>query len=595
MSDKPKPDNSTQQGSGKAVAAGKAPKTKGKPPAQKSEASLIEARRGKATAVRSRGHNPFANDVDVSDRSMVGDLRHLFSPAQIENAESGAPRYDAAKVAELAGDRLFHVFGRMMARRGFGKASFLRLRDGSGGMQLFAKKDEMGDAFSALEDIDMADHIEARGQAMVTKTGELSLMVRELRLVTKAMRPLPDKWHGLTDVEARYRRRYVDLVANPDVAVALRARSIIIEGLRDFLSKQGFMEVETPTLHSLVGGAAAHPFETHHNALGLELFLRIAPELYLKRLLVGGFERVFEVGRCYRNEGISTRHNPEFTMLEFYMAYATYETLMPMAERLLRHVDAFLEARFNELGHGEQYRSYKQERAYTLDEPFARVPMQQALSAALEKAGLTYAEVFPRLGEIARPAQADADAEAAGAALVKDWARRNERSRQLDWGNFRKGLSACTNDGERLFLAYEYVAEPFLTEDYRTEDDSKSLPVFIIDYPFEISPLARRKDSDAALTDRFELFIDGRELGNAFSELNDPDDQAARFREQVNKKSAGAEETMDYDEDYVRALEHGMPPAAGFGLGVDRLVMMLAGQSSIRDVIAFPLLRPGAK
>jgi lysyl-tRNA synthetase class 2 len=330
----------------------------------------------------------------------------------------------------------------------------------------------------------------------------------------------------------------------------------------------------------------------------------------LKRLLVGGFERVYEIGRCYRNEGLSTRHNPEFTMLEFYRAYATYETLMDMAEELLRFVDQHLGEAMAALGQSKAYATWVEQRAFTFAEPFARVKMRDAVAGALAHAGLpaTLVEEFAKLVPPKSAAKAvDPDATSrdalgtgaqhaaqtdAVAARVRNWATTSERAGQIDWGNFRKGLAGCENDGERLFCAYEYLAEPFLARDYRSTNGEKSIPVMITDYPFEVSPLARKKDSDPALVDRFELFVEGRELCNAFSELNDPDDQAERFQEQMRKKTAGAEETMDYDEDYVRALEHGMPPAAGFGLGVDRLTMMLTGQPSIRDVIAFPLLRP---
>jgi len=554
------------------------------------EDALIEARRGKAEHLRSRGQNPFANDAAEANRSLLRDLREQFASALVEPVSE--LRYDPVKVEELAAGREYYVLGRLVSRRGFGKASFLRLRDMSDELQLFAKQDVLGESFAALEDIDIADHLEARGQAMVTKTGELSLQITSLRLLTKALRPLPDKFHGLTDVDLRYRRRYVDLVANPEVSVALRARSIIVQGLRDFLDSQGFLEVETPTLHPLVGGAAAKPFKTHHNALDLELFLRIAPELYLKRLLVGGLERVYEIGRCYRNEGISTRHNPEFTMLEFYQAYATYETLMGQAERLFRHVDAFLERRLSALGLASHYQRWLAERPFALDEPFARVPMKLAVSSALARAELP-AEIAAQFAELAfvlgpdgkrLPSPLDAAVEA--------WKLRSERAKTIDWGNLRRALTHCKSDGERLFVAYEYLAEPFLAVDYRATGSDKSLPVFITDYPAEVSPLARKKDADPTLVDRFELFVHGRELCNAFSELNDPDDQAARFRAQLELKAGGAEETMDYDEDYVLALEHGMPPAAGFGLGVDRLAMALTAQPSIRDVIAFPLLRP---
>jgi lysyl-tRNA synthetase, class II len=557
--------------------------------AESSEEALIQQRREKAARLREQGQNPFANDVRLDKRSTVRELRTKFAAALIDAQEL---RYDPERVEQIASQESFLVFGRIVLRRGFGKASFLRLRDGSGELQLFAKQDILGSGFAALESIDIADHVEARGRAMVTKTGELSIELSSIRLITKALRPLPDKWHGLTDTDLRYRRRYVDLVANPEVAVALRSRSLVVQALRDFLDRRGFLEVETPTLHTLVGGATARPFKTHHNALDLSLFLRIAPELYLKRLLVGGFERVYEIGRCYRNEGISTRHNPEFTMLEFYMAYATYETLMPLAEALFRHVDAFVLERLTELGLGDAARALRAERPFTFDEPFARVPMKVAVEQALSRANLP-SRIADDLSGLAfvlgpdgkrLPSPADA--------LVDGYKKASERAARIDWGNLRRALGHAVSPGEQLFVAYEYLAEPFLVEDYRSQDGQKSVPVFIVDYPFEVSPLARKKDADESLVDRFELFVHGRELCNAFSELNDPDDQAARFRAQVEAKARGAEETMDYDQDYVMALEHGMPPAAGFGLGVDRLVMAIAGQASIRDVIAFPLARP---
>jgi lysyl-tRNA synthetase class 2 len=554
------------------------------------EEALIHSRRQKAERLRARGENPFANDVATEGRMLIAALRDEAVGALVGAATE--QRYDVEKVQSHFSDKSLVVLGRLIARRGFGKVVFLRVRDGSGELQLFVKEDVLGDAFSVLEELDIADFIEAKGTVMVTQKGELSLMVSALRLVTKAIRPLPDKWHGLTDVDLRYRRRYVDIVANPEVAAVFQARSAIIQGLRAFLDGQGFLEVETPTLHSIIGGAAAKPFNTHHNALDLDLFLRIAPELYLKRLLVSGFERVYEIGRCYRNEGISTRHNPEFTMLEFYCAYATYETLMTMAELLFRAVDDHLGARMRAMSLGATYEKWVAARAFTLAEPFARVSMAKAVELALERAQIP-ADAVHRFKEIAAPDPGSENE--AGAALVKQWATCSQRSRKIDWGNFRKGLRVCESDGERLFSAYEYLAEPFLAQDYRSADGSKSIPVFIIDYPFETSPLARRKDKNPSLVDRFEMFVEGRELCNAFSELNDPDDQAERFRDQVRKKARGAEETMDYDEDYVRALEHGMPPAAGFGLGVDRLTMMLTGQASIRDVIAFPLLRPEAQ
>jgi lysyl-tRNA synthetase, class II len=553
---------------------------------EKSEDALVEARRAKAEHLGKVGRNPFANDADARDRTLLGALRAAYAGAR--TGEEAEERYDAERVAAV-GNQTHHVFGRIVARRGFGKATFLVLRDGTGELQLFAKQDVMGDAFGALEDLDVADHVEARGHVMVTKKGELTLELSELRVIGKAMRPLPDKWHGLTDVDLRYRRRYVDFVANPEAAAVMRARSLIVQGLRDFLDRDGFLEVETPTLQGLIGGATARPFKTHHNALDLELYLRIAPELYLKRLLVGGFERVYEIGRCYRNEGLSTRHNPEFTMLEFYQAYATYETLMESTERLLRHVDSFLHERFERAGLRADAHGFVEKRAFTLDEPFLRVPMKDAVRASLERMGLD-ANTLERLPEIA--VKKDAPASPSAGEIVKGLATSSPRAGTVDWSNFRKALGGAETEGERLFLAYEYLAEPFLGDDYRNRSGSLSVPVFIVDYPFETSPLARKKDSDPSLVDRFELFVHGRELANAFSELNDPVDQEARFRHQLELKARGHQETMDYDADYVLALEHGMPPAAGFGLGVDRLVMTLTGQPSIRDVIAFPLLRP---
>jgi lysyl-tRNA synthetase class 2 len=546
-----------------------------------SEQALIEARRAKAARVRARRENPFANDSRPHLGGTTLDVAELRARAASARGEDG--KYDDEKVRAATAGLVGHVRGRIVAFRSTGALSFLRLRDRTGELQLLCDQSKMGAEYTRLDDLDVADFVEAEGPLMASKRGELSLEAHRVRLLTKAFRPLPEKWHGLTDVETRYRQRYVDLVANPEVAEVFRARSVLVRATRTFLDRGGFLEVETPSMHTLIGGAAARPFVTHHNALGMQLFLRIAPELYLKRLLVGGLDRVYEIGRCYRNEGISTRHNPEFTMLEFYWAYATYETLMDFTEALLRFVDDELRAALP-----EAYAKWAKERPFTLSEPFARVPMADAVKAAAEKTQI--------------PAFLSA-VSGGGAGLVgllrddfgaqiKEWAKSSPRARAVDWGNFRKGIAKCENDGERLFACYEYLVEPFLPEDYRSADGTSSLPVFVKDYPFETSPLARRNDARPDLVDRFELFVHGRELCNAFSELNDPDDQAARFREQVAKKARGAEETMDFDEDYIRALEHGMPPAAGFGMGMDRLAMMLTGSPSIRDVIFFPLLRP---
>jgi len=553
--------------------------------ASTAEQALIDARRAKATRIRERKENPFANDavprLAGSKTVDVAELRAL-----VESAKGEGGKYTEEKVKEATKGQVFHVRGRVIAHRSAGGLSFIRLRDRTGEVQLLISEAAYGEGYALLEEIDLGDIIESEGALTASKRGELSVEPSRVRILTKALRPPPEKWHGLQDVETRYRQRYVDLVANPHVADTFRARSHIVRATRKMLDDQSFLEVETPTLNTLLGGAIARPFDTHHNALDMHLFLRIAPELYLKRLLVGGLERVYEIGRCYRNEGISTRHNPEFTMLEYYWAYVTYEHLMNFTESMIRGVDAELARAMP-----EAHARWKTERPFSIDEPFARVPIADAVANAARRTEIA-----------AWKAAADRSGGAGIVALlagdfgehIKEWAKSSPRAKSIDWGNFRKGWLKCENDGERMFAAYEYLGEPYLPEDYKAQDGKRSIPVFIKDYPFETSPLARRNDARPELVDRFELFVHGRELCNAFSELNDPDDQAERFREQVRKKAAGAEETMDFDEDYIRALEHGMPPAAGFGMGIDRLTMMLTNAPSIRDVILFPLLRPEA-
>lgn len=553
------------------------------------EENILEARRAKAARVRARGENPFANDHLNKDAAHDGAQTLDISAVRVlaNGAKDDAGKYAEDKVASATQGKTFHVRGRAIALRSTGGLSFLRLRDRTGEIQLLVSEAKMGAEYTRLEDLDVGDIVEAEGPLTASKRGELSIEPTRIRLLTKAIRPLPEKWHGLQDLETRYRQRYVDLIANPEVSEVFRARSLIVRALRRILDDADFLEVETPSMSQLVGGALAKPFTTHHNALDLDLFMRIAPELYLKRLVVGGLERVYELARCYRNEGISTRHNPEFTMLEFYQAYATYDELMTFTETLLRGVDHALKHSLP-----DAHARWAKERPFTIEEPFARVPMNEAVKNGALKTGIS--------------AWADAVKEKGGMGLIpllqpdfvdhmKEWSKSSPRAKKLDWSNFRKGFQKCDNDGERLFALYEYIVEPFLTEDYVSKDGTKTLPVFIKDYPFETSPLARKNDLRPDLVDRFELFVHGRELCNAFSELNDPDDQRARFMEQVAKKERGAEETMDFDEDYVRALEHGMPPAAGFGMGVDRLAMMLTNAPSIRDVIFFPLLRPDAR
>ena len=546
----------------------------------------MDARRAKAARLRERKENPFANDVVPRTGGKTVDVAELRARAAA--GKDAAGKYAEDKVKEATRGESFHVRGRVIAFRSTGGLSFLRLRDRTGELQLLVSEAAMGASYASLEDIDVGDFIESEGTVTASKRGELSIEPTRVRILTKALRPPPEKWHGLQDVETRYRQRYVDLVANPPVAEVFKARSHIVRATRKMLDDQGFLEVETPTLTPLVGGAVARPFETHHNALDMHLFMRIAPELYLKRLVVGGLERVYEIGRCYRNEGISTRHNPEFTMLEYYWAYVTYEHLLDFTEAMLRGIDAELAKAMP-----EAHARWAAERPFAIDEPFARVPMAKAVESGARSTKIPAWEAAggaSGLLELLVEGAPGAPGDFGG--NMKEWSKSSPRAKAIDWGNFRKGFMKCENDGERLFSVYEYLCEPFLIEDYKAADGKRSLPVFIKDYPFETSPLARRNDERPDLVDRFELFVHGRELCNAFSELNDPDDQAERFREQVRKKAAGAEETMDFDEDYVRALEHGMPPAAGFGMGMDRLTMMLTNAPSIRDVILFPLLRP---
>jgi lysyl-tRNA synthetase class 2 len=429
----------------------------------------------------------------------------------------------------------------MVLKRVMGKAAFATVQDGSGRIQFFIAIDDTGPtALEAFKHWDIGDIIAARGVLFKTHKGELSVRCRELRLLTKSLRPLPDKFHGLEDKEARYRQRYVDLIVNEETRATFIARAKAIAAMRQFMIDAGFLEVETPMLQVIPGGAAAKPFVTHHNALDIDMYLRIAPELFLKRLVVGGFERVFEINRNFRNEGLSPRHNPEFTMMEFYAAYHDYAWLMDFTEQLLRYVAA--------AATGSHVLNY-QGQNIDLGPPFARLTIAQAIrqhapkygDAQLEDAAFLHAELA-RLG--------------------------STHAKEAGLGALQLAL-------------FEVVAEEKLIA-----------PTFIVDYPLEVSPLARASDTRPAITERFELFIAGRETANGFSELNDPEDQAARFAEQAKAKEAGDEEAMYYDADYIRALEYGMPPAAGCGVGVDRFVMLLTDAPSIRDVLLFPHMRP---
>jgi lysyl-tRNA synthetase class 2 len=479
------------------------PKDPAAPAPANSEQEIYDARRAKADKLRERGINPYRNGYKVGD-----DIAKVVAAQGKKSAEELEAEKPRASIA-----------GRIVAERSFGKAAFLKLRDRTGELQAYVKKDVLGEAlFGTYKLCDVGDHVAVTGPVFRTKTGELSVHAETFEVLTKALRPLPEKWHGLSDVEIRYRQRYLDLIANAEVRETFKKRSKLVRAIRTFLDERDYLEVETPMMHPLVSGAAARPFETHHNTLDIDLYLRIAPELYLKRLVVGGFERVYEINRNFRNEGISTQHNPEFTMLEFYQAHATYEDLMALTEELFRTVATEVTGAAKVAYQGQEL---------DFGQPFRRVTM------------------------------ADAVREAAPDAKVD-------------------GL-----EGKALAELFEAHAEAKLVQ-----------PTFVTQFPTSISPLARRNDTDPRFTDRFELYVAGREIANGFSELNDPVDQEGRFRDQLVKKQGGDQETMDYDADYIRALEQGLPPTAGEGIGIDRLAMLLTDSASIRDVILFPLLKP---
>jgi len=438
------------------------------------------------------------------------------------------------------GDKEVSLAGRMMAKRGHGKAGFANVQDGTAQIQIYSRLNDLGEEqYEIYKGLDIGDIVGVRGALFKTRMGEVTVAVKELTLLAKSLRPLPEKWHGLKDVDLRYRQRYLDLIVNPEVKETFVIRSKIVRAIRNFLVERDFLEVETPMMHPIAGGAAARPFTTHHNALDMDLFLRIAPELYLKRLIVGGFDKVFEINRTFRNEGISTRHNPEFTMLELYQAFADYNDMMDITEGLIASVaeEVFGEANINYQG-----------QEINLNSSWERLPM---LEAVKRYSGLDFEELN----------NADSAANA-----VKELGLEVEKSD--GWGDI-------------LNKVFEEKVEPNLIQ-----------PTFITDYPVEISPLAKKKEDQPQLTYRFELFINGWEMANAFSELNDPLDQRERFSRQLDKRKAGNDEAHMMDEDYITALEYGMPPTGGLGIGIDRLIMLLTDSPSIRDVILFPLMRP---
>jgi len=479
---------------------------------------IMAQRREKLDALAEQGLNPF----------------HFTEFARTHQAQEILENFEA-----LEGQTV-KIAGRVMSRRGQGKVTFIHLQDVSGRIQAFFRFDDIGETlYERLKLVDLGDILGVEGYIFRTRTGEISVHVKSFDILSKALRPLPEKWHGLKDVETRYRRRYVDLIVNPEVRDTFIMRSRVIKTIRALLDGQSFLEVETPMMQAIPGGAAARPFVTHHNALDLDLYLRIAPELYLKRLIVGGLERVYEINRNFRNEGISTKHNPEFTMLEVYQAYANYGDMMRLSEEIF--TTTALETR------GTLQLTY-QGQAVDLTPPWKRIKLFDALR---EYGGVDTSKLF--------------DFESAKTLCLAMGVHVDPRAT----------LSTLVNN------LFEEFVEPNLIQ-----------PTFITDFPTAISPLAKRRRDDAELTERFEIFITGREMGNAFSELNDPIDQRGRFEEQVREKNAGAEETHPMDEDYIRALEYGMPPTGGLGIGIDRLVMLLADAASIRDVILFPQLKP---
>lgn len=486
---------------------------------------IMEPRRAKVDALRESGVNPFPTATPVTHQSNT--LHEMYGDKPAEELEAAV-------------DASVSVAGRIKALRNFGNAIFADCYDVGGKIQILLIKKVLGPEkyqfFKKYADI--GDIFWFQGQPVKTRTGELSVAARDVKLFCKSLRPLPEKWHGLTDLEVRYRQRYVDLIANPDVVNVFRARSEIVRLIRVFFTERNFLEVETPMMHPIAGGARARPFVTHHNALDMDLYLRIAPELYLKRLIVGGFERVFEINRNFRNEGISIQHNPEFTMLEFYWAYATYEQLMEATEELF----CFLaESLF-----GKRQFDY-QGTLIDFTRPWKRLSMAEAV--------LAHTDLQP--------------ADLLDSQKLSNFCKRHEIP-----------VIGEPGLGKLQTLIFEEKVERHLIQ-----------PTFICRYPTEVSPLARRNDEDPGVVDRFELFVYGREIANAFNELADPDDQQRRFIAQVTEKQAGDEEAHEYDADYIRALEYGLPPTAGEGIGIDRLVMLLTNQASIRDVILFPQLR----
>lgn len=525
------------------------------------EEEIFQVRLQKADELRKKGINPYGNGY--APRNTCAEIHAAHGQHDAAALEAASARYDLA--------------GRVMAKRVAGKLIFIVLRDRTAQLQVMCRKNAMGDeAFEVLNKLtDVGDIVAVQGKAIRTKTGELSVDAEKLQFLTKSLRPLPEKWHGLSDIELRHRQRYVDLISNyPLVRDIFRTRTKIVRGIQKFLDARDFMEVETPMLHKPeeAGGAAARPFATHHNALDLDLKLRIATELHLKRLVVGGIERVYEVGRIFRNEGVDRKHNPEFTSVEFYWAYATYEDLITLTEDLLVALaDEVL---------GKRELTY-QGQSISLQKPFARVSMVTEVAKQMRE--FERARNGPRIYPDNLEALPAADQMLLIEKQFEQTKLRAPDDPVAESLDAVKGHVKIDTVGDYIAWAFEHYCEAHLPKDR---------PTFVTDFPLEISPLARRRDSEPRLTDRFELYLAGMEIANAFSELNDPVDQRQRFEKQMERKQKGDAEAMPFDEDFVRALEFGMPPTAGEGIGIDRLCMLFTDQPNIREVILFPLLKP---
>lgn len=540
-----------------------------------SEDTLIQVRKDKHQEING-GNYPLASDPNVLPFITHASVAYVHRTLSLLR---GTNKLVTSIIPEELDDSQKYIIrGRITALRKSGAITFIKLTDFSGSIQIIVSKTAYNQ-YDKLKLLDLGDIIEVGGRCCQSKTGEESLLAFSVTVLTKSHRPPPEKFAGIADQELKYRKRYLDLMSSEESRARFTVRTYAIRAIREFMEARDFMEVETPTLGSIASGANAKPFITHHNALDVDMRLRIAPELYLKRLLVGGMDRVYEIGRNYRNEGIDTRHNPEFTMMESYQAYGNFEQLIKFTERLIQHVVQYLTMQLP--AHAMPFfKKWQSESSYDIWR-FTEVHMIDAINRACQKAELSL--------------QYSACELMCGGCFEDDISRvnienyDNERVQKIDMKGLFNDMANATTPGEKWYALFEYVAEPFLTEDYRNPSGSHSVPVLVRNFPKEVSPLARAHDWKTAECERFELFVDGRELANAFQELNDPEEQALRFKEQL---VANNKDAMDFDADYVEALEYGMPPAIGFGMGIDRLVMLLTNTTSIKDVILFPTLRP---